>query len=78
MGVQSLILKYWGSEGSRSLIQLFHGAFAVGAFLAPLLCKLFISQSNTIEQLPASCLNQTDIYDIYYTKDSLSDIGHIR
>jgi len=55
MGLQSLILKYWGSEKSRGLIQLFHGTFAVGALLAPLLCKVFIT-AETSETLPASCM----------------------
>ena len=54
--VKSLILKYWGSEKSRGLIQLFHGTFAVGALLAPLLCKVFIT-AETNETLPQSCMS---------------------
>ena len=36
---KALISQCWGQEKSRGLIQLFHGAFAIGAFAAPLICK---------------------------------------
>lgn len=54
MGIQSLILKSWGDKESRSLIQLFHGMFAVGAFAAPLIVQPYIQVSQD-ETLPASC-----------------------
>ena len=54
MGVQSLILKTWGEKGSRSLIQTFHGMFAIGAVAAPYIVQPFIS-SNQGEKLPLSC-----------------------
>ena len=55
MGIQSLILKSWGQDKSRSLIQLFHGTFAIGAFIAPLICQICIKEESVNEVLPASC-----------------------
>lgn len=57
-GIQSLILTIWGDKNSRSLIQLFHAAFSVGAFLAPIFCQPFMVESLA-ETLPSSCTNGT-------------------
>ena len=44
--MQSLYLHLWGEKGSRPYMQSFHFAFSVGALLAPVVGKLFISSGK--------------------------------
>ncbi|XP_076809048.1 sodium-dependent glucose transporter 1-like [Clavelina lepadiformis] len=52
---QGLLLNIWGEERSRSLIQGYHFAFTIGAFIAPMIAKPFLEMASFIKDADAKC-----------------------
>ena len=60
LGVHAVVMRIW-KNNSGPVMQLIHSAYALGAFLAPLVAKPFLTENNPVNSTCTDLLNMHDM-----------------